>query len=119
MNILLIVNASPWGSTLAGTAARFLRAALAGGHRIPAVFFNGEGVYNGVQGRVTDPGTADLCSEWASLGRDHGIEMLLCSAASARRLPGPGPLSGDSTFREAGLAEMLTLLEACDRVVTF
>jgi sulfur relay (sulfurtransferase) complex TusBCD TusD component (DsrE family) len=44
-----------------------------------------------------------------------GVPLLLCSAASQRRLE-RAPETG---FREAGLAEILDLMNSCDRVVTF
>jgi tRNA 2-thiouridine synthesizing protein D len=119
VNILLIVNESPWGSTLADTAARFLKAALAGGHRVPAVFFHGDGVYNALPGRATDAGAADLARQWGRLGRDHGVELLLCSTAAARRLPHRVAESLEPPFREAGLAELLDRAVLCDRVVSF
>lgn len=119
MNILLIVNESPWGSTLANTALRFLRASLAEGLGVTAVFFYRDGVYNGLPGRDSDPGAVDLHREWSELGRAHGIDMLLCSAASARRLPETVAGALQDPFREAGIVEMIELAGASDRVVSF
>lgn len=117
MNILLVVNASPWGGTLANTALRFLRAALADGQQVSAVWFQGEGVYNALPGRATDPGATDLLQAWIEAAAAHGAELLLCSGAALRRLPAqPSP---PAPFREAGLAEWLERAGACDRVVAF
>ncbi len=119
MNILLIVNESPWGSTLANAALRFLRAAPAAGHRISMVYFRGEGVYNALGGRVTDAGAVDLSAEWVRLGREQGADLLLCSSAAGRRLSRQAMDSVDAAYREAGLAELLSAALRCDRVVTF
>ena len=115
MKVLVIVNASPWGGSLGVTAWRLVRALLAGGQEIAAVFFREEGVYQAVPGRAADGGAPDLQAGWQALHRERGIPLLLCSSAAQRRLPGP-PADG---FRETGLAEILELTLACDRVVTF
>lgn len=85
------------------------------GLRVAAVYFREEGVYQAVAGRVTDSGTPALREAWLELAQQHGLPLLLCSTAAQRRLescPGGG-------FREAGLAEVLELMDSCDRVVTF
>ncbi len=119
MNILLIVNASPWGSTLANTALRFARAALAAGTPVPAVYFQGDGVYNALPGRVTDAGATDLADGWAALAEDHDVDLLLCSSAAARRWSAKMAELVPAEFREAGLAELVGRLEDCPRVVSF
>lgn len=119
MNILLIVNASPWGSTLASTALRFARAALASGDGVPAVYFQGDGVYNALPGRVTDPGASNLAEGWAALAREHGVDLMLCSSAAARRWNREVAEAASGTFREAGLAELVGAMEDCPRVVSF
>lgn len=131
MKVLVIVNSSPWGGSLGATGLRLVRAMLQGGPkqgpkqgprqdgasglRVAAVFFREEGVYQAVAGRVTDSGTPALRDAWLELARQHGLPLLLCSAAAQRRLEGC-PRGG---FREAGLAEVLDLMNSCDRMVTF
>jgi sulfur relay (sulfurtransferase) complex TusBCD TusD component (DsrE family) len=112
VKILVIVNASPWGGSIAVTALRMVRAMVHHGYRIAAVYFREEGVYQALAGRVTDHGTPALRDAWLELPE---VPLLLCSAASQRRLE-RAPESG---FREAGLAEILDLMNSCDRVVTF
>lgn len=119
MKILLLVNASPWGGSLAATALRFLRAALAAGHEVPAVYFRGEGVYHALRGRRADPGTEDHWRAWDGLAREHDFDLLLCSAAAARRLPADQADGLEAPWREAGLAEGLGLIGQADRVVSF
>lgn len=119
MDILVIVNASPWGTSLPGAAYRFVTAALDLEQRVPAVFFHDDGVYNAVAGRMADDGLPAPQAQWAALARDNGIDLLLCSAAAARRMPEALAADLEKPFREAGLAEMLELMDGCDRVVTF
>lgn len=115
MKILLIVNNSPWGSTLGLTALRFARAAIAEGISLSAVFFREDGVYHALTGRAADAGTPEISEAWREIGQRCPAGLLLCSSSSLRRLedaPGAG-------FREAGLVEMMELMAASDRVVTF
>jgi len=115
VKILVIVNASPWGGSLAVTALRLVRAMLDHGFAIPAVYFRGEAAYQALEGRVVDDGTPPLREAWLELRRKHDVPLLLCSSASQRRLPTPPP----DGFREAGLAEVLESMRCCDRVVSF
>lgn len=135
MKVLIIVNSSPWGGSLGATGLRLARAMLqpkpqlgpqhgpqhgpqqdgASRLHVAAVYFREEGVYQAVAGRVSDSGTPDLRDAWLELARQHGLPLLLCSAAAQRRLEAC-PRGG---FREAGLAEVLDLMDSCDRMVTF
>ena len=115
MKVLVIVNASPWGGSLAATALRMARALLDDGHAIDSIQFRGEGVYNALPGQASDAGTPEFPAAWRELARQFGFPLLLCSSASTRRLD---PVPGDG-FRVAGLPEMLERMAACDRVVTF
>jgi sulfur relay (sulfurtransferase) DsrF/TusC family protein len=131
VKVLVIVNSSPWGGSLGATGLRLVRAMLEGGSQpgpqhgprqggasglhVAAVFFRGEGVYQALAGRVSDSGTPALRDAWLELTRQYGLPLLLCSAAAQRQLEAC-PRGG---FREAGLAEVLDLMDGCDRVVTF
>lgn len=114
-----MVNDSPWGSTLANTALRCARAVQEEGHKLSAVFFQGEGVYNAISGGQADAGTADLAQAWAEAARSAGCELLLCSSACARRLPRHLLDRLSPPYRVAGLAELVGLAGAADRVVSF
>jgi sulfur relay (sulfurtransferase) DsrF/TusC family protein len=139
VKVLVIVNSSPWGGSLGATGLRLVRAMLqhgpkfgpkfgpepgpqqgpqqggASGLHVAAVFFRGEGVYQALAGRVSDSGTPALRDAWLELMRQYDLPLLLCSAAAQRQLEAC-PRGG---FREAGLAEVLDLMDGCDRVVTF
>ncbi len=114
MKILVIVNSSPWGSSLGTTALRLVQALPASGLQVAAVYFRGEGVYQSQAGRAGDAGTPGLRGSWLELGERLGIPLLLCRSAAQRRLP---QTAGEG-FREAGLAEVLDLAQACDRVLS-
>ena len=115
MKFLVIVNESPWASGLAICASRFVHAALASGHEITAIFFREDGVYNALQGELSDAGTPDLFNAWLDLASTAGTRLLLCSSSRLRRLE-----SNPSTvFEESGLTEMFELMLQSDRVVSF
>lgn len=115
MKILVIVNESPWGSSLGVTALRLVRAMLAGGQQLAAVYFREDGVYHAQAGRAADSGTPCLATAWQSLTETGEVPLLLCSSASQRRFE----KTPTGAFREAGLAEMMELMASSDRVVTF
>ena len=115
MKVVVIVNESPWGSTLPVTALRLVRTLLLSEVEVDSIYFRGDGVYNALQGRACDAGTPDLAAEWTTLSSSSCFPLLLCSSAVSRRLdssPGDG-------FREAGLAEVMERLLSCDRVLAF
>jgi len=115
VKILLVVNDSPWGSTLATTALRLARRALSSGHALEAVFFRGDGVYSAVADTAADADTPETAASWSAIARDNGTELMVCQSSSRRRLAMPPA----APFREAGLVEFVDRLAACDRVVTF
>jgi tRNA 2-thiouridine synthesizing protein D len=115
VKFLIIVNESPWGSSLAVTAFRLVRALLAGNAEIAAVFFRRDGVYHAQPGRVVDSGTPGLSDEWQSLAGPAGFPLLVCSSAAQRRMQE----APDGAYREAGLAELIAIMASSDRVVTF
>ncbi|MBT8048656.1 MAG: hypothetical protein HKN57_02550 [Xanthomonadales bacterium] len=115
MKILIIVNESPWGTSLGVTAFRLVRAMVANEARVAAVFFRGDGVYHAQTDGRTDSGTPCLAKEWRALSRQADIPLLLCSAAAQRRLENVS----SAGFREAGLAEVMAIMADSDRVVTF
>lgn len=115
VKVLVIVNDSPWGSSLAITALRMVRSLLAANVVLDSVYFRGDGVYHAIRGRSSDSGTADLPAAWLELAAQQGFPLMLCKSACLRRLDCVPP----DGFREAGLAEMIERMGICDRVVTF
>ncbi len=115
MKFLIIVNESPWGSGLSLLASQFITSLIESGSQVSAVFFREDGVYNALQGRVTDAGTPELSGEWKGIKDTHGTRLLICSSSVQRRISEPASPS----FDIAGLAEMFELMASCDRVVSF
>jgi sulfur relay protein TusD/DsrE len=115
VKILIIVNESPWGSSLGMTALRLARSLVGAQTHVRAVFFREDGAYQCQSGRAVDGGTLCLADAWRRLADQAEIPLLVCSAAAQRRLEKP-PHDG---FREAGLAEVMELMAGCDHVVTF
>ena len=115
MQYILIVNHSPWGSILAGTALRIALAIIEGGHQVQAVFFREDGVYNSLTGTLSDEAATPLAESWAAASRAHGTELLVCDSSWQRRLADPPA----HPFRSAGLVTLMENVSRCDRVLTF
>jgi tRNA 2-thiouridine synthesizing protein D len=115
VKLLIIVNESPWSSSLALTACRFARAAVDSGVELTAVFFREDGVYNALAGEGSDAGTPDLARRWCEISSSADTRLLLCSSSRLRRF---SSLSDDA-FQETGLTELIELMLHSDRVVTF
>ena len=117
MNVLLMVNHSPWGSTLPATAQRCASALLDAGHTLAGIYFRGDGVYNALAGDVDDPGAVNLVAAWKETATAAGCELLLCSSACARRLPGDRVDGLGPPYRVIGLGELFAVADAADRWV--
>jgi sulfur relay protein TusD/DsrE len=115
VKILVIVNESPWGSSLGVAVLRLVRVLISEGEQLSAIFFREDGVYHAQPGRVQDAGTPNLSKAWQNLSVDSEIPLLLCSSAAHRRFE----QAPEGCFQEAGLAQMMELLQSSDRVVTF
>lgn len=115
MGIVMVVNASPWGSTLGVTALRFGRALVAEGMTLNAVFFREDGVFQVQPGLPSEPGSPPLYEGWVELAESCGARLLVCSSSSQKN--GAGPVQ--PPFRVAGLAELMALMADNDRVVTW
>lgn len=114
MQYILIVNESPWGSLLAGTALRLGRAVIEAGHALETVFFREEGVYHALLGTSSDEGATPLAESWAETSREHGTELLVCDSSWQRRLADPP----SRPFQSAGLVALMHKVVACDRVLS-
>ena len=119
MDIMVIVNESPWGSSIASTAMRFVQAAHLAGNRVVAIFFKNDGIYNAQSGSMSDDGLISPANGWCEIGREKSTPLLLCPAASARRFDQALIDKLPKEFRQAGLLEMWAIAQDCDRVVTF
>jgi sulfur relay (sulfurtransferase) complex TusBCD TusD component (DsrE family) len=118
MRILVTVGCSPWGSARSTLAWRFARAALHGGDEV-AVFFHDDGVYNALPGDLSDDGLESPQSCWQRLSAEQGVDMMLCPAATARRLPAARLEGLPASYQQVGLAGMLERMGRFERLVSF
>lgn len=117
MNVVVMVNSSPLGSTLSATALRFVSACAGAGLQVRAVYFRGDGVYNLLEGPMSDDSLPAVKTAWVDCAERHGAELLVCSADVSRRLP-EASVAG-AGFTVAGLARWWQLVEESDRMVCF
>lgn len=117
MDITIIVNDSPGQSRASQTALRFCRAALGRQHRISQVFFYADGVYQQLVPEVRDAGDPDLFHDWQQFADQHSVRIIVCPAASDRRLPAAMDTTGK--FEKSGLTEFMQQAVLSDRVISF
>ena len=117
MKFGILIKQGPFTHQASDTAYRLRVAALAKGHEIYRVFFYNDGVYNA--NKLSEPQTDDrnLVALWSKLGKEHGIDLVVCIAAALRRGIKEEILKKDFVFQDwASLVE--AGIEA-DRLVVF
>jgi tRNA 2-thiouridine synthesizing protein D len=117
VEILVIVNDSPLRSHSSQTALRFCKAATAKGHTVKQVFFYLDGVYQQLDVSIREPDEPNILTSWRDYADASGTELVVCTAASHRRIP--GTLPAGKPFRDGSLIEMLDLSTRVDRMLSF
>jgi len=117
MKFAILINEGPFTHQASDSAYRFTVAALARGYEIYRVFFYNDGVYN--SNRFSEPQTDDrnLVSLWSQLGKDHGIDLVVCVAAALRR--GIKDEVLEDGFRISGLGQLVEAGIQADRLIVF
>ncbi len=117
MKFGIMINEGPFTHQASDSAYRFVVAALAKGHEIYRVFFYNDGVYNG--NKLLEPQSDDrnLATLWSTLGKEHGIDLVVCVAAALRR--GVKDEILQEGFRISGLGQMVEAGIQADRLVVF
>lgn len=128
MKIALLVLAAPKTHQASLTALRFAEAAVAAGHSVERVFFQGDGVYNGAATCVPAAVDTPLPERWSAFGAASGAELVVCVSSALQR----GIIDSNEAERHGKPAATLApgfeigglglLAEAgltCDRLVTF
>ena len=118
MQFTLIVLNAPWQGQAAQTALRFARAALAAGHGLRQVLFYGDGAL----ALAPSGGPGETERGWAALGQAHGVPLIACATAAARRGIEWGAASrpAPSAFVAPGtLGQAMVALPESDRLLTF
>lgn len=122
LNYTVVVMGPAYGTQAATTAYQFVSSlvstSVTTSHRIEAVFFYYDGVYNANQ--FTDPANDefDLVSAWQQLAKQHNIKLALCVSAALRR----GIIENKNIaehFQLSGLSELSESLSKSDRVIEF
>ena len=128
MIFALAIHGAPFSSEAAASALRFAEAALAAGHTIPRVFFYHDGVHTASALSVPPQDEASPVAGWTALAREHGVELLVCIAASLKRglvskeERARHELMGDNLlppFALVGLGQLIEAVMLSDRLVTF
>jgi len=128
MQFAIVVRSAPAAAEGSRTALHFARAALAAGHRIRRVFFHGDGVYNAASLTVVPQDEDDPGADWATLGRDHDLDLVVCVASALKRGildPGEaqryerGGASMRPEFNISGLGQLVDAALGADRLITF
>lgn len=119
------INSAPWQGEGCDTAYQFIRAALRRGHEILRVFFYYEGAYHGLGGMAPPEDEKPSIRRWSDLAAEHGIDLVVCVSAAARRglaepvESGPRNAPVAKGFRLAGLGLWMEACLKADRYVSF
>jgi len=124
----LAVYAAPYSQEGSATALRFAESALKQGHQLYRVFFYGDGVHNSNHLHAPPQDESNLPQRWKTLAETHGVDLVVCIAASLRR----GILNSEEAtryeksnhnceapFNISGLGQMIDACVNSDRVITF
>jgi tRNA 2-thiouridine synthesizing protein D len=117
MKFGILINEGPFTHQASDSAYRFAVAVLARGHEIYRVFFYNDGVYN--CNKLSEPQTDDrnLVTLWSNLGKEHGLDLVVCVAAALRR--GIKDEIVEEGFRISGLGQLVEAGIQADRLVVF
>jgi tRNA 2-thiouridine synthesizing protein D len=99
------------------TALAFAREALAQGHQIVQIFFQGDGAHCANRLAAPPPGEAHDVTDWSRFAAETGTELVLCSSAGLRR--GVREANLAPGFRISGVGQWLEAALAADRVLCF
>ena len=128
MKFAIVVHGAPYSDQAARSAYLFARSVIDEGHEIYRVFFYHDGVYNANLLSVPPQDEVHIESEWANLGREHQLDMVVCISSALRR----GMLnetesnryerdgtSMNPVFTVAGLGQLIDAAIQADKLVTF
>ena len=128
VKLAIAVYGAPTSSEAPYSALRFARAARERGHEVLRVFFYYEAVAIANALVVPPQGERDIGAEWSAFGREHGVELVACIAASLRRgivdsteaaRYGLAAHNLREPFMLLGLGQFIEMAANADRIVTF
>jgi tRNA 2-thiouridine synthesizing protein D len=124
----IVVNEGPYTHQASDTAFQFTKAALAKGHEVVRVFFYHDGVNNGTKLAIPPQDDRHIPNNWANLGKDNQLDLVLCIAAAQRRgildkkeaeRQGKDANNVIEGFRISGLGQLIEAGIEADRTITF
>lgn len=128
LRFALMVTSAPGQNQGAMSAYRFARAITAEGHKLAAVFFFEDGVFNGSTLFRLPADRFDLIEAWRSLAFASGAELMLCSTSAEQRgifaakraaWSDEYPSNVAPGFSISGLAAFMERLDQIDRILVF
>lgn len=128
MKYSLVVLGDPHSTASATTALNFARSLLTGGHDIFRVFFYHGGVQCANELSTPPQDEVRLPDEWATLKKQHNIDLVVCIAAGIKRgvLDKTEAERHEKTcsnlhpaFELSGLGQLVEATERSDRIITF
>lgn len=117
MKFAILVNEGPFGHQAAETALAFAQAVVASEHDLVRVFFYFNGVHNANRLATTPNGERNVVRAWSQLASEHGVDLVVCIAAGARR--GVREANLAPGFRISGMGQLVEAGLIADRLVTF
>ncbi|TDF41688.1 sulfurtransferase complex subunit TusD [Alteromonadaceae bacterium M269] len=124
----LLITSPAFDSQSSHTAYEFCSAALKLGHKIDSIFFYHQGVTNSNNFSVHHSDEVNLHQLWKSLATEYELRLNVCVSAANRR----GIITEqdaeeidttyynlDKPFESVGLGELMTSMNASDRLVQF
>ena len=128
MKFAIVVYGAPYSDQASRSGYLFTRAVLEQGHDVYRVFFYHDGVYTANVLAVPPQDEADIQLDWATLGKDHDLDMVVCIASALRR----GMLDKaeanryekhaaniNPQFTISGLGQLIDASLQADKIVTF
>lgn len=128
MKIGVVVSEGPYTHEAADTAYNFVKAAIAGGHEVPRVFFYHDGVNVSTRLSVPPQDERNIQKQWTALAEDNEIDLVVCIAAAQRRgildeneakRQGKDANNIAEGFRISGLGQLIEMGIQTDRLVMF
>ncbi|MCL1124445.1 sulfurtransferase complex subunit TusD [Shewanella surugensis] len=125
---IIQVNTSAYSTSSSYRAYRCTQAVLAAGHEVIHVFFYQDGVLNSNQLNSPANDEFDLNAAWQALAQEYAIPLVNCASAALRRgvqseteakENGYDNWNMQPPFTMAGLGELVTGLDAADRLLSF
>lgn len=115
MKFALLIRSAP--SAGPSTPLAFAREAIAQGHQVIQIFFQGEGAHHANRLTAPPPAEGNAVAEWGRFAEQYSVELVLCSTAGLRR--GVREANLAPGFRISGVGQWLDAANRADRVLVF